>query len=199
MKIPNTKIIEINGKEYKVELAVTEEEQEKGLQGRKELAENEGMLFVYDEPQEVSYWMDDTDLPLDIIFIDEYGEIISIAKGEPNTEDVHTEKDVKYVLELNQNSGVKEGSDVDLSEIEDYSVEDEDEDEANGMVLLDENGNIQMPVEGGERIFSRPHTKILVRLAKKAYKSKSEKDYKALGKKLFKILEIQNNQAPEYV
>lgn len=197
--MPNTKIIEINGKEYKVELAVTEEEKEKGLQGRKELAENEGMLFVYDEPQEVSYWMEDTDLPLDIIFIDEYGEIISIAKGEPNTEDVHTEKDVKYVLELNQNSGVKEGSDVDLSEIEDYSVEDEDEDEANGMVLLDENGNIQMPVEGGERIFSRPHTKILVRLAKKAYKSKSEKDYKALGKKLFKILEIQNNQAPEYV
>ena len=197
--MPNTKVIEINGKEYKVELAVTEEEKEKGLQGRKELAENEGMLFVYDEPQEVSYWMEDTDLPLDIIFIDEYGEIISIAKGEPNTEDVHTEKDVKYVLELNQNSGVKEGSDVDLSEIEDYSVEDEDEDEANGMVLLDENGNIQMPVEGGERIFSRPHTKILVRLAKKAYKSKSEKDYKALGKKLFKILEIQNNQAPEYV
>ena len=193
--------IEINGKEYNVEIAKTEEEKEVGLQGKEELKENEGMLFVYDEPQEISFWMKDTDIPLDIIFIDEYGEVISVAKGEPNTEDAHTENDVKYVLELNQDSGIKKGDDVDLSEVEDLDIEESDEDnsEADGMVLLDADGNIQMPIEGGERIFSRPHTRILVRLAKKAYKSKQEKDYKALGKKLFSILNIQNNQKPEYV
>ena len=193
--------IEINGKEYNVEIAKTEEEKEVGLQGKEELKENEGMLFVYDEPQEISFWMKDTDIPLDIIFIDEYGEVISVAKGEPNTEDAHTENDVKYVLELNQDSGIKKGDDVDLSEVEDLDIEESDEDnsEADRMVLLDADGNIQMPIEGGERIFSRPHTRILVRLAKKAYKSRQEKDYKALGKKLFSILNIQNNQKPEYV
>jgi len=43
-------IITINNKEYKVKVAKTEEEKEKGLQGVKELPEDEGMLFIYDEP-----------------------------------------------------------------------------------------------------------------------------------------------------
>jgi hypothetical protein len=45
-----------------------------------------------------------------------------------------------------------------------------------------------MELEGGERIFSRKNTKVLIKYAKKAYKTKEDKDYKALGKRLFKFL-----------
>lgn len=199
--------IEVNGKEYNVTLATNDEEREKGLQGLKELPEDEGMLFVFEEPQNVSFWMQDTYVPLDIIFIDEYGEVISVAEGEPESEEPHEEANVKYVLEVNLGSGINAGDDVDLGDVEsDWdtddsdSVEDEDgEEERVKMLVLDEKGKAQMELNGGERIFSRPNTKTLVKLSKRAYKSKLEKDYKALGKKVFKYLDIQNNKEEDYV
>lgn len=67
------------------------------------------------------------------------------------------------------------------------------------MKVLALDGSTQMELEGGERIFSRKNTKTLIRLAKKAHMSKDEKDYKALGKKVFKYLHIQDTNTPEYV
>lgn len=99
--------IEIGDKEYNVKVAKTEEEREKGLQNVKELPEDEGMLFIFDNPQTVGFWMKDTLIPLDIIFINEDMEVISIYKGESRNEDIAEEDDVKYVLEVNQNSGIK--------------------------------------------------------------------------------------------
>lgn len=61
--------IEIGNKKYKVQEARTEEEKEKGLQGVTELPEDEGMLFYFDPPEDVSMWMKDTLIPLDIVFI----------------------------------------------------------------------------------------------------------------------------------
>jgi len=76
------------------------------------------MLFVYDSPQTVQYWMKDTLIPLDIIFIDEYWEVIDMIEGEPNSEDILECDGVKYVLELNAKSGVKRGDEIDLTELE---------------------------------------------------------------------------------
>ena len=61
--------IHIGDKEYNVKEAHTEEEKRKGLQEVTELPKNEGMLFFFDEPQEVSMWMQNTLIPLDTIFI----------------------------------------------------------------------------------------------------------------------------------
>ena len=55
MKFIYNMIIEINNKKYTVNIAKTDEEKEKGLMGIKNLPENEGMLFKYDEPQTVMF------------------------------------------------------------------------------------------------------------------------------------------------
>lgn len=195
--------IEINNKTYKVKVADTEELREEGLQGVEDLPKNEGMIFIFDEPQAVGFWMKNTLIPLDLIFIDEYGEVLAVAKGEPESEEIHEVGDTKYVLELNINSGVRVGDDVDLSEIEgeDSEIEDDEDSEENvtKMLVLDEQGGTQMELKGGERIFSRPNTKVLVKYAKRAYRSKSDKDYKALGRKLFKFLQTQNTKEEDYV
>jgi uncharacterized membrane protein (UPF0127 family) len=188
--------IEVNGKPYKVKVADTPELREKGLQKVKELPKDEGMLFIFEDPQDVGFWMKDTLIPLEIIFIDEYGEVKAIFKGEPESEEMHEANNIKYVLEVNINSGISVGDDVDLSEVEDDEEAEVDEVK---MVILDANGEAQMELKGGERIFSRPNTKTLVKLAKRAYKSKSDKDYKMLGRKVFKFLETQNNKEEDYV
>lgn len=181
--------IEIGDKKCNVSLAVTEEEKEKGLQGRKELSRDEGMLFVYDEPQMVSFWMKDTEIPLDIIFIDDELEVISVHRGKPFDETPITERGVLLVLELKQNSGVRPGDELEM----------EDEDKPPLMKVLLPDGSTQMELEGGERIFSRKNTRTLIRMAKRAYKSKLDKDYKALGKKMFQYLKQQNERPAEYV
>ncbi len=183
--------IEIGDKEYSVRGAKTEEEKIKGLQEVKSLEENEGMLFYYDPPEDVAFWMKDTSIPLDIIFINEDEEVISVQQGTPFSEDLLEAEDVAYVLEVNQNSGIQVGDELD--------IDDDGEEGSIKMKVLAPDGSTQMELDGGERIFSRKNTKVLIKLAKKAYRSKEDKDYKALGKRLFKYLHIQDTNDPEYV
>lgn len=181
--------IEIGDKEYNVTCARTEEERVKGLQGVTELKEDEGMLFFFNEPQTVGFWMKDTKVPLDIIFIDEDMEVISIYQGEPESDSIAEEDGVKFVLEVNQGSGIKEGDELDIEEDEDLPT----------MKVIAPDGSTQMELQGGERIFSRKNTRTLIRMAKKAKSTKSDSDYKRLGKKMFEYIKTQDNREPEYV
>ncbi len=64
---------------FKVEVADTAQAQERGLMFRTELGPNEGMVFPYAAPQMLSFWMKNTPLPLDIIFVGSDGRIINVA------------------------------------------------------------------------------------------------------------------------
>ena len=183
--------IEIGNKKYKVQEARTEEEKEKGLQGVTELPEDEGMLFYFDPPEDVSMWMKDTLIPLDIVFINDDEEVVYVGEGVPNTETQMTVQNVAYVLEVNSGSGIQEGDELDF--------EKEDEDDAPVMKVLAQDGSTQMDLWGGERIFSRKNTVVLIRKAKKANMSKDDKDYKALGRYMFKCIKGQDERPPEYV
>lgn len=187
--------ITINDKEYEVTVVETDEDKAQGLQEVEEMDDNEGMLFVYDSPQTLEFWMKDTDIPLDIIFIDSEWIIKSVQQGIPNTEDILSADDVQYVLELNQNSGVTEGMEVEIEDpdewYEDLSI--------NSMYIIGEDGKPQMELEGEERIFSRPNTKTLAKMAKRAYVSQKDSDYKRLGKKVFEYLKIQDGNPAQYV
>jgi uncharacterized membrane protein (UPF0127 family) len=72
---------------FSVEMATTEEEKATGLMYRKELPDGKGMLFDFSPEQEVSMWMKNTYIPLDMIFIRADGRIIRIAE---NTEPLST-------------------------------------------------------------------------------------------------------------
>lgn len=183
--------IKIGSKPYEVKIAQTDEEKEKGLQGVNELPENEGMLFIFDEAEDVSFWMKDTSIPLDIVFIDDELNVISVYQGIPESEEFITEKNVTFVLEVNQNSGINIGDELEFSPDKEVSKD--------KMLVLDSEGNPQMELEGGERIFSRANTKTLIKFAKKAYSTQSDNDFKTLGKRVFKFLDIQDNNEPEYV
>lgn len=187
--------ISINDEDYDVLVFRTEEEKEIGLQNVESMDDDEGGIFVYDEPQHVDFWMKDTSIPLDIIFVDENNTIISVKQGKPNSEEYISEDNVKYVIELNANSGIKSGDKV---VFEDYTGIINGLD-VNKMYVIGEDGKPQMELFGGERIFSIPSTKIIIKKAKKAYKEKTDSAYRSLGKYVFKEMNAQDSRGKEYV
>lgn len=151
--------IKIGDKEYKVKEATSTEEKAKGLQGIEELPEDEGMLFYFDPPEDVQFWMKDVDIPLDIIFIDDDEEVVKVQEGIPNDETFIEAPNVAYVLEVNANSGIQVGDELDI---------DDEEEKGPVMKVLAQDGSDQYELWGGERIFSRKNTKVLIKKAKKA-------------------------------
>ena len=182
--------IEIGDKEYNVRIAVTDQEQSDGLKNIDKLFDNEGMLFVFDKEDQVSMWMEDTTIPLDVIFIDEDYNVVKVQQGVPKSKELITSDNTKYVLEVNAGSGIKIGDELDY---------DEDDEEEVPMLVIGNKGKIQVELTGGERIFSRPNSKTIAKMAKKAYKTKEDKDYRALGKKIFKYIDVHNNQKEDFV
>jgi uncharacterized protein len=96
-------ILESGGKSHRVqvELADTEAKRERGLMFRKELPEGRGMLFLFDEEGEHSFWMKDTLIPLDLIFVDSSGRVTGIvARARPLTLEPRSGGPSRMVLEV---------------------------------------------------------------------------------------------------
>ncbi|HEX7889699.1 MAG TPA: DUF192 domain-containing protein [Ramlibacter sp.] len=86
-----------------VHVARSDEERAQGLMFRRELPEDEGMLFMCDDCEVQNFWMKDTPLPLSIAFLDEDGTILRIADLEPHDlEGESSGHPVRFVLEVNQ-------------------------------------------------------------------------------------------------
>lgn len=100
----------IEGKTIKVEVARTEKEQERGLMFRERMGKDEGMLFVYEREEMLSFWMKNTRLPLSIAFIDKGGRIVDIQDMEPFSLETHTSAyPARYALEMNRGWFAREG------------------------------------------------------------------------------------------
>jgi uncharacterized protein len=107
----------------RVEVADDLAEQAKGLMDRTTLGENRGMLFVYPEERELSFWMKNTLIPLSIAFIDSERRIIDIQDMKPLDDEPPSyvsAEPAQYALEVNQGffeeRGVKVGDSVELPE-----------------------------------------------------------------------------------
>ena len=89
--------------EVEIEIADDRAEQQRGLMERTELAENAGMLFVFDREEPRSFWMRNTLIPLSIAYIDSDGRIVDIKDMQPLDEtSVPSAEPAQYALEVNQ-------------------------------------------------------------------------------------------------
>ncbi len=97
------------------QVAQSPEQREIGLMFRRELPQNEGMLFVFEQPSEQCFWMRNTLIPLTAAFVADDGTVVNLVDMKPRTLDSHcSSKPVRYVLEMNQGwftrKGIKAGS-----------------------------------------------------------------------------------------
>ena len=103
-------------KSFAVEIADEPEERRRGLMFRERMPEGQGMLFVFEQTQPLGFWMMNTILPLDLLFISEKGKVLAILPGEPfSTDTISPGPTVpaRFVLELNRGTaeamGIEEG------------------------------------------------------------------------------------------
>ncbi|MDM7457745.1 MAG: DUF192 domain-containing protein [Tepidimonas sp.] len=92
------------------QVARTHEQRATGLMWRRELASNEGMLFVFEAPAMQCFWMRNTYVPLTAAFVADDGRIVNLADMRPLDETSHCSREpVRYVLEVAQGWFAKRG------------------------------------------------------------------------------------------
>ena len=106
--------MQIGSKTFTLEVANTEETRERGLMRRDSMPADHGMIFVFDHEQVLPFYMKNTRIPLDIIFVDKDGVVVAVKQMKPY--DLSTTSSVKpalWAIELNQGAaaaaGVKAG------------------------------------------------------------------------------------------
>lgn len=104
--INTTERILVGGVVLTVELALTGQEQQRGLSGRNSLPSNQGMLFVFDHQDNWSFWMYDMKFPLDIIWFDSSRRAVYLEPNLPpctqmNCPVITPDLQAMYVLEVN--------------------------------------------------------------------------------------------------
>ena len=91
----------VEGYNVDCEIADTDASRMRGLMHREELPQGEGMLFMFPWPDQQSFWMRDTHIPLDVAFADMRGKILNIETGTPLSERrMISQGPAMYVLEV---------------------------------------------------------------------------------------------------
>ena len=197
--ITPTETIIVGDKEYDVAVADTPELRKKGLEPYSYLKDDEGMLFIFDEETTDYFTMKNCTIDLDIVFIDSEGEVIQVSSVKAyDSNPVTCEEPYQFVLEVNINSGIEVEDEL---EQEDDSLSEEEKQFAgqqNKMLVLDANGDVQMKLSGGERIFSRICTRKMIKAAIQAYREDTDVAYRKVGRLVLKELDQQDQRTTEY-
>jgi uncharacterized membrane protein (UPF0127 family) len=105
-----TRTLAINGNRLTVEVAATPQTRETGLMNRFSLQTDHGMLFVFEAPQPLAFWMKNTYIPLSIAFVGSDGRILNIEDMRPQDESTHWSRgEALYAIEMRQGWFAKRG------------------------------------------------------------------------------------------
>ncbi|WP_146636266.1 DUF192 domain-containing protein [Nioella nitratireducens] len=99
---------------FRVEIADDPQERATGLMNREQMSPAAGMLFVYETPQRVAFWMRNTLIPLDMVFMDETGVVRRVHDNAVPLDEtpIPGGNDIQYVLEINGGMAEQIGIDV---------------------------------------------------------------------------------------
>ena len=111
--------MKIGSENFSIEVARSKDEQEKGLMKRDSMPADHGMIFVFDKEEVHRFWMKDTRFPLDIIFLNSKGRVVSIHQMQAyDLAETSSDFPAQYAVELNlevaTKSGVKVGDVLDI-------------------------------------------------------------------------------------
>ena len=114
-----TTTMHLGTSDFTIEIANTDPTREFGLMKRDDMAPNHGMIFVFGEEQPRSFWMKNTRFPLDILYLDSTGKIVSIKQMKAyDLTAVPSDAPAKYAIELNfgaaKNYGIKVGDHIEI-------------------------------------------------------------------------------------
>ncbi len=114
--------IQVGQKSYQCEIAADDATRQQGLMHRKSMPADHGMVFVFAYEQVLYFWMKDTLIPLDIVYLNRDGKVVAVRQMQPLDETGVGSKDpAQYAIELNagqaEASGVKEGDIIRLPQL----------------------------------------------------------------------------------
>lgn len=105
-----TVTMQIGGKTYTLEVADNEKDRRRGLMQRDALPDDRGMIFVFNREAPLSFWMKNTRIPLDIVYVDAKGKVVSIKQMKPyDLGSTPSDGPAMYAIELNKGAAEKLG------------------------------------------------------------------------------------------
>jgi uncharacterized membrane protein (UPF0127 family) len=113
--------MKVGSKTFTLEIANDTLEREKGLMRRDSMPADHGMIFVFPDEQRLGFYMKNTRIPLDIIFLNASGVVVSVKQMRPyDVSTTYADAPAKWAIELNQGqaaeAGVKVGDRLDIPE-----------------------------------------------------------------------------------
>lgn len=114
--------IQLGTKTYQCEVAADDATRQLGLMHRKSMPDDHGMIFVFGYEQVLYFWMKNTLIPLDIVYLNRDGKVVAVRQMQPLDEStVGSNEPAQYAIELNagqgEKSGVKEGDIIRLPQL----------------------------------------------------------------------------------
>ncbi len=118
----STVTVQLGNKTFTLEVADKTDTRAYGLMRRDSMPSDHGMLFVFDREQNLSFWMKDTRIPLDIVYVDAQGVVVSVKQMKPyDLGGTPSDGAVKYAIELNKDAaasaGIKPGMTLKLPDV----------------------------------------------------------------------------------